>query len=96
MKINIKYKEEQKMDELRFRIASQVNRCFKESSECILCHDKPAFIGVFITENDTGEEFGAPKGKARLMPYPVCKNHATEQYTAEVELKLKQLYKNIK
>ncbi len=48
---------------------------------CLLCGGKPSVIGFFLPENS--QEYGAAKGKTRLIRYCLCWRGQDKQGTPE-------------
>ena len=81
-------------EEIKMLLRKQLSTLANRGEMCILCDKKADMVGAFFHNPDKSEEYGAPKGKGRIMCYSICSEHTTPFYAEEVERKLALLWKN--
>lgn len=53
----------------------------RPGDHCLICGDKPKFIGVYIPGNS--QLYGAPAGKTRFVRYCLCEKCQSKNETPE-------------
>lgn len=62
------------------QIKEMLQESMKQEMDCCLCRKHADVRSVFIPESGFSEKLGAPKGKTRVIVYPICESCAQDPF----------------